>query len=145
MPESHVRRTESEVRLSLETSEANYRDQLMFDRLVRGGCHCQQNDYVRPATPRELLPKVRCYHHNENEIMGDMPQLRQRRRSLQEMGNWAIEGFEEDEDDGTVAVTMSNLYCREFSSTEETELMPFTCDSEDGFSHHDDEVFDLDL
>lgn len=183
MPESHVHRTDSEVRLSLETIEAKYRDQLMLDRLVRGGCCCQQNhwgvrqascgdpDFVSrdeennldedvpndhhammPMSPRELLQTgAHCWHHSENEVMANAPQLRRRRRrSSKEMGLWAIEGFDEeedeDEDGGIEVVPMPDMYNRQFNLTEKkTTFVPCMHDCNDEFCHHDDEVFDLDL
>jgi len=42
MPASHIQRTESELQLHEETAVAEYRDQCMFNRLIRGIRHRQQ-------------------------------------------------------------------------------------------------------
>ena len=161
MPESHVRRTNSEVRLYRETTEANYKDQLMFNRLVRGTHHRQRQynehkvsrDEFEPSRVRiPFLPAAsECIEHSSistsarnhparflqglEKITPASPKDLQTFQQIdpsQELENWAIEGFE---------AAIPSI--QDFSSSE-TEFVSCTYDS-DEFSYHDDEVFDFDL
>jgi len=142
MPASHVQRTESEVQLHENTAVAEYRDQCMFNRVVRGNrdeteisvgnvvstsnhsAHFSQD--TGRVTPSRL-ENLQIFQQPDPYCIEEGMQLPC--CPSQEMDDWAIEGFDE-----TVPI----------SDVIQSHVIPDVYDS-DEYSCYDDEVFDIDL
>lgn len=128
MPACHMQRTESEVQLHEDNAVAEYRDQCMFNRVVRGTRHRQQQcdadvGKVTPSGSGDLHKFQQSDAHYIEESI-QMPCC-----PSQEMDDWAINGFDD-------TVPMSNR--------SQGYEIPDAYES-DEYSCYDDEVFDIDL
>lgn len=83
MPASHIHRTNSEVQLHEDTAVAEYRDQCMLNRLVRGICKRKHqssdrghNDYVRSRDNFPACPESHALTKETNRSIEHMTSTR---------------------------------------------------------------------
>jgi len=144
MPACHMQRTESEVQLHEDNAVAEYRDQCMFNRVVRGTRHRQQQCDAGCSSSRDIHDSTH-FSQDVGKVTpsgsGDLHRFQQPdayyiEESMQmpccpsqDMDDWAIDGFDD-------TVPMYN--------GSQGHVIPDAYES-DEYSCYDDEVFDIDL
>jgi len=167
MPASHIHRTDSEVQLHEDTAVAEYRDQCMFNRLVRGirNRHQQSsvlgpNDCRRSRDNIPTFPVTDAFMEETDKSIenimstrnypthsGDLHRFQQSDTYQTEESMQLVRHPSRELEDWVIegfdeSTHRSNML--RHSNKVQTEIIPDMYESDDS-SFHDDEVFDIDL